>query len=262
VPELRDHLSHLVDTLEHRHSTGSDLPPSASTGFGRVDQLTGGLGSGGWLIRGAAGTGTTAVLATFVSDLAFRPERAVIQLVTADLSPHELTLRLVACSVGIPLDRLRAEELAPADWPRLTLACRALSTPDVRITDARGWSQPELDLWCVDQRPADAVPTRSWLVIDAIDRLSTPGVLSLPRLERLSGRQVVATTSDTRTHHSAAATVTTLWVDELGHRTIAIDRARWSASTGHPVGISIHATTLRARDHAGPLPGPGQLQLG
>lgn len=261
VPDLRDHLSLLIDELERRQELVPAPPSTWSTGLRLVDQLTGGPGPGGWLIRGGAGAGSTALVVTFVAAIAYARRQPRVHVLTADLSPEELTIRVVACAAELGVDRLRSETLLPAEWTRMARAVGPLAEPEVRITDARGWSQPELERWCIDERPDAGGPVPSFLVIDGIDRVRMPGVVSLPRLERLSGRHVVATMRNVREQVTAATLVTTLRQHEHGRRRLTIDRSRQSEHDRRQVGISIDATSLRARAHAAPLPGAGQLRL-
>lgn len=253
MPDLTDHLSHLLAVLEARYDSWEPAR-RAYTGLPQLDAVSGGAGPGGWLIRGDPGSGTTALLTTFVTTLARHRRRPVVRLVTTTATAHEVTIRLVASVAGISVDRLRAADMLPAEWKRLSFAIGALSDADIQIVETNGWTQAELELWCVDQRPAPHLPVDSWLVIDAIDRLAHPGLVSLPRLERLAGRYVVATTGRAREDLNAAALVTTLTTDERGGRHLRVDRAPRREHQGARLRLELDPESLLLGERPPPVP--------
>lgn len=260
MPDLRDHLSHLVDHLESVFDRGGPLVTPTSTGLPGLDRLCGGgVGRGGWLVRSPPGLGATALLVTFVTGLAVRPRRTVVQLVTADLSAHELTVRLVAATAGVSVDRLTEGSVDADDWSRISAAVKALIDAGIWIVDAHRWSHAELEMWCREERPAPQAGATSWLVVDGLDRLRGSGVTSLRRLERLSGRSVVAATNAEGDDETAAGVVTSLQMAETGHTTVHVDRSPVPEHKGHRVRLGIDPSTLRVREVPGPHPGPGQL---
>ena len=256
MAELSYHLEWLLDDIDARCLSWDGGADRSLTGMRQLDALTGGLGPGGWLVQGPPGSGTTALLLQLVRSIAAVPGQSV-RLVTVELSPYEVVSRLVAGAGRLSLEVVRSGHPMPDEWGRLSLVMKSLGRARVEVVDGRDWSMADFEAWCEEERPRLDARGSTWLAVDGLDRLYMSGLINLRRLERISGRSVLASVHSCR-HDGGTGVALTLDVDDAGRRTLAVRHERSDRAV---IGVAVHPEHLGVRELERPPELRGQLRL-
>jgi replicative DNA helicase len=104
------------------------------TGFGDLDELTGGFQPGDFIIvAGRPSLGKTALLLNVAENMAMRGD--AVGIFSLEMSKHQLVERLLAARSGLELHRLRRMMLGKEHYSRLFAACGELQDAPIYVDD-------------------------------------------------------------------------------------------------------------------------------
>lgn len=117
----------------------------ASTGFDRLDAMTGGFESGKlWIIAGRPGMGKTSLATCAAMNVAWpkegqRPTLGV-GIFSLEMTKIEMATRMACAEARVDLSKIRQGFLQPDDWRRLTEAASGISALPIHIDATEGLS--------------------------------------------------------------------------------------------------------------------------
>lgn len=118
-----------IDRLFNRHECVEPL----LTGINTLDQRLGGFRKGEvTLLAAPPSVGKSALALSVVNHLAIKENVPTVYF-SADLDGIQISLRLMSLASNVNLNDLRCGNLAPNDWPALTMAANQLSQAPIFI---------------------------------------------------------------------------------------------------------------------------------
>ncbi len=115
-----------------------------STGFERLDALTGGMQPGQfWIVAGRPGMGKTSLAMNIAVNAAWPVDgvaKVGVGVFSLEMPAHEVSTRLVCSEARVDLGKLRNASLQPDDWSRLTEAAQGVSSLPLWVDDTPGLS--------------------------------------------------------------------------------------------------------------------------
>lgn len=150
---LEDLMQPLMDTVEGRNGRAAQPPeaqsatpavplPGLATGFGDLDQLTGGLMPGDlWVLTGRSGSGKSILALGFARSAAIR-QHARTGYLHARGSTVDVTAIVLSAEARVPLHYLRLGGLRDDDWARLARRIGEVAGAPLLLTDAPAHAAP------------------------------------------------------------------------------------------------------------------------
>jgi replicative DNA helicase len=116
-----------------------------STGFERLDALTGGMQAGQfWIVAGRPGMGKTSIAMNIAVNAAWPSDGGLgtvgVGVFSLEMPGHEVTTRMVCGEGRVDLGKLRNGFVQPDDWAKLTEAARGVSALPLWVDDTPGLS--------------------------------------------------------------------------------------------------------------------------
>jgi replicative DNA helicase len=141
----RDLLASAVDRLDERSRSGDGLIGLA-TGFDDLDRMTLGLRAGDLiLVAGRPSMGKTAFAMNVVEHVTIRGGRTAL-VFSLEMDSSSLIARLIASIGRIDFQRLQSGRLLVDEWPKVTVACEALSRSLLFVDDSVGLTVSQIRL--------------------------------------------------------------------------------------------------------------------
>lgn len=141
---INDVLSDEIERLE-KLSSGELKMTGTPTGFGHLDEMTGGFQPSNLIIIAARpSVGKSAFVANIAEHVAVRENRAVA-FFSLEMSEIELAQRFIASQAKVYGDRLRKGNVSQRDWGKVVEACN-------RLEEAPLWIDTTSDLGLLDLR--------------------------------------------------------------------------------------------------------------
>jgi len=141
---LNDVLSDEIERLE-KLSSGELKMTGTPTGFGHLDEMTGGFQPSNLIIVAARpSVGKSAFVANIAENVAVRENRAVA-FFSLEMSEIELAQRFIASQARVYGDRLRKGKVSQRDWTKVVDACNKLEAAPL-------WIDTTSDLGLLDLR--------------------------------------------------------------------------------------------------------------
>jgi replicative DNA helicase len=141
---LNDVLSDEIERLE-KLSSGELKMTGTPTGFGHLDEMTGGFQPSNLIIVAARpSVGKSAFVANIAENVAVRENRAVA-FFSLEMSEIELAQRFIASQARVYGDRLRKGKVSQRDWGKVVDACNKLEAAPL-------WIDTTSDLGLLDLR--------------------------------------------------------------------------------------------------------------
>lgn len=140
------------------------------TGFARMDKRLGGFHKGDLIVLGARPSmGKTALMVNLALNAATAGH--AVGMISGEQSALQIGQRSVAAESHVPAERMRNGGFEEEDWPRLSVAMRALTEHKIRIYDH---SAPTLDLVCRTARRWKQEHGLDLLLVDYLQRIRVP----------------------------------------------------------------------------------------
>ncbi len=140
---VRSILPSVVDGIDRRFRSPDKITGVAS-GFGQIDQMTGGLQPGELIIiAGRPSMGKTS-LAVNIAENAAIGGGVPCAVFSMEMSAEQLSLRMISSLGRINQSNLRTGRLADEDWPRIDSAMNQLSQAPIYIDETPAITPTEL----------------------------------------------------------------------------------------------------------------------
>lgn len=133
---MHDAIHAALNEIDTRQARGGGLA-GLSTGFGQIDQITGGLEPGQLVILAARPSAGKTALALNIADHVAAAGTPVL-FFTLEMSVQELGMRLLSSRTGVPMADMRGGSVSPEDWRRLADADRDTAGIPLFIDDRPG----------------------------------------------------------------------------------------------------------------------------
>lgn len=143
LPTMKDEVLKAIDEIERLHKNKGGLT-GLSTGFSRLDALTGGMrGSEMFVVAARPSMGKTAFAMNIAEHVAVELKKPV-GVFSLEMSSSQLVQRLLCSSARVNLQRIRDGIMAQADSAKILRAAKALVETHIYIDDTPGISILEL----------------------------------------------------------------------------------------------------------------------
>ncbi len=138
------------------------------TGFGDLDELTGGLGRGNLvLIAARPGIGKSALVGNIARNVAGRGEG--VAFFSLEMTAAEVAMRLLCAEAGVSYHAVRTDAAGLADWTALLGATEALADLPLVIDDGAGTRVADV------RAGARRVPNLGLIVVDYLQLMPASG---------------------------------------------------------------------------------------
>src|SRR6266566_2354605 len=134
---IEDVLHDELDKLHNLSREGTSLTGTPS-GFGKLDEITGGFQRGNLIIIAARpAMGKSALVCNIAENAALHPERPrPVALFSLEMAESELAQRFVASQAMIKGDELRKGRVAEQRWPKILKASQRLAAAQLWVDDS------------------------------------------------------------------------------------------------------------------------------
>src|SRR5438094_893922 len=134
---IEDVLHDELDKLHSLSREGTSLTGTPS-GFGKLDEITGGFQRGNLIIIAARpAMGKSALVCNMAENAALHPERPrPVALFSLEMAESELAQRFVASQAMIKGDELRKGRVAEQRWPKILKASQRLAAAQLWVDDS------------------------------------------------------------------------------------------------------------------------------
>jgi replicative DNA helicase len=140
-------LNEYLDELDLAASRGGTMR-GVPTGFGGLDQLTGGLHAGQMVILAARpGMGKSTLGLDFARSASIRHATTSV-VFSLEMSKQEITQRLISAETGVRLTKIRHGNLGDEDWDRITSRMDTIQQAPMFIDDSPNMSLMEIRAKC------------------------------------------------------------------------------------------------------------------
>ena len=114
-----------------------DWKGGVRTQFGELDQITGGLTDGDFIvIAGRPSMGKTALALNIAEEVANAPEGKAVAIFSIEMDRRSISLRMICERAGVSLHRIRSAKLKDDEFTRIQRASVALSGLDMHIDES------------------------------------------------------------------------------------------------------------------------------
>ncbi len=135
----------LIDQIDEWHSNPGGLR-GLPTGFGALDQKTGGLRPGDLVIvAGRPSMGKTTFAINMAEYAALKSDvKAAVAIFSMEMPSEQLMTRMLASVGSVSLGHIRSGQISDEDWPRITGAAGQLSEARIFIDETPALSPTQL----------------------------------------------------------------------------------------------------------------------
>lgn len=157
--------------IEERHQRGTGMVIGLSTGFDKLDNLTGGMSNGDlWIVAARPGMGKTAFAVDVAYNAALKGYKAVI--FSLEMPRESLMVRILAGMTGYDSRLLSRGFVKPDQWQKVTQATVRIGEAPLYIDDKPSITPSEIMAKCRKLRGDKGLDL---VVVDYLQLMKLPG---------------------------------------------------------------------------------------